>query len=202
MATSLCEHLIASDIQFDCDDLVQRGLEADGVIINRADIDFGSVVFSESNPNIIETLPLKSGKKGYAVHQLGNTPFTGAQSTLNVGTYRNTWTHEIPIAVLANTPAVARDIIDPLSNGQFVLVLKNRNHGADGSAKYQIYGYNQGLVASEGTEEKYSEDTDGGWLITLQEASAPKSAIFLFKTDEKASDALFESLKTAATSKA
>ena len=31
--------------------------------------------------------------------------------------------------------------------------------------------------------DKYSEETDGGWLVSLQEAKVPKSALFLFKTD-------------------
>ena len=32
------------------------------------------------------------------------------------------------------------------------------------TAEYQVYGYAQGLKASEMTNEKYSEDTDGDWL--------------------------------------
>jgi hypothetical protein len=57
-----------------------------------------------------------------------------------------------------------------------VVILKNPNAGTNGDAKYQIYGYAQGLKASEMTNEKWSEETDGGWLVTLQEASHPKSA--------------------------
>ena len=118
----LCESLIAKAIDFACDDIIVRGLESDGLIINRSDIDFAATVFDAQNPNIIKTLVLKTGKKGYEVNQLGNTPFTGVQSTLEVGTYRNTWTHAIPIVVLSNTPEVAHDIIDGLSNGTFVVI--------------------------------------------------------------------------------
>jgi hypothetical protein len=138
---------------------------------------------------------LKTGKKGYEVNQLGNTPFTGVQSTLEVGTYRNTWTHAIPIVVLSNTPEVAHDIIDGLSNGTFVVILRNKFKGTNGDAEYQVYGYTQGLVASEGTNDKYSEDTDGGWIITLQETGARMSAMFLFDTDATTTAAAYESLK-------
>ena len=191
----LCESLIAKAIDFACDDLIVRGLESDGLIINRSDIDFAATMFDAQNPNIIKTLVLKTGKKGYEVNQLGNTPFTGVQSTLEVGTYRNTWTHDIPIVVLSNTPEVAHDIIDGLSNGTFVVILRNKFKGATGDAEYQVYGYTQGLVASEGTNDKYSDDTDGGWLITLQETGARQSAIFLFDTDAATTAAAYEALK-------
>ena len=194
---NLCNSLIAKDIAFDWDAMSVRGMEADGLIINREDIDFSATVFSSTNPNIIETLVLKSGKKAFEVVQLGNTPFTGLVSNLNVGTYRDTWTHDIPIAVLANDPTAAKDIIDPLSNGTFVLILKNKHKGEAGNGEYQVFGYAQGCRASAGTNEKYSEDTEGGWLITLQEANAPKSAIFYFKTDSATTAAQYESLKTA-----
>lgn len=194
---NLCESLISKAIDFDCDELITRGLEADGIIINRSDIDFASTVFDNTNPNIIKTLVLKSGKQGYEVSQLGNTPFTGTQSTLEVGTYRNTWTHQIPIVVLSNTPEVANKIIDGLANGTFVVILRNKFKGESGEAEYQVYGYTQGLVASEGTNEKYSEDTDGGWLITLQETGARLSAMFFFNTDATTTAAAYEALKSA-----
>lgn len=189
----LCESIIAKAIDWNCDDLVVKGLESDGIIINRADVDFANCVISSTNPNVIETLVLKTGKTGFLVNQLGNTPFTGTQSTLEVGTYRNTWTHQIPIVVLNNGPEVARDIIDGLSNGTFVVILRNKHKGS-GDAEYQVYGYTQGLVASEGTNDKYSDDTDGGWIITLQETGARMSAMFLWDTDAATTAAAYEAL--------
>ncbi len=188
-----CDQLIAQDISFDCDALSVRGMESDGIIINRSDIDFGATVFSSTNPNIIETLTLKTGKKGYEIVQMGNTPFTGLVSNLNVGTYKNTWTHDIPIAVLADNPDVVKDIIDPLSNGTFVLILKTKEQG---NGHYKVFGYAQGCRASAGTNDKWSEDTEGGYLITLQEQNAPKAGMFYWKTDESTTAAQYETLKS------
>lgn len=197
--TKLCESLIKSDISFDCDNQSVRGLEPDGKIINRNDIDFSKTVFDDTHKNIIKTLVLKSGKKAYDVVQMGSTPFSGVQSTLNVGTYHNTWQHQIPIAVLNNTPEVCDEIIDGLANGSFVVILRNKAKGTDGSAEFQVYGYANGLVASAGTNEKYSEDTDGGWLMTLQETAATKSAMFYFNTDATTTAKQYDSLSTAST---
>ena len=189
-----CETIITQDIAFACDELVNRGFEADGVIINRKDVDFSATEFDETNKNIIKTLVLKTGKKGYQVQQYGNTPFTGTNSALVVGTYVNTWTHQVVLAVLSNTPDVAASIIDGLANGTFVVILRNRTKGADGKGEYQVYGYAQGLKASAGENDRYSEDYEGGWLITLEETAAPKSAIFLFDTDAETTQAKYESL--------
>lgn len=200
MAGNICETIISKDIAVACEDMVSKGMEADGVLINRGDVDFTATVFDDDNKNIIKQLVLKTGKKGYAVMQPGNTPYTGTKSSLVVGTYRNSWTHEVQIVVLANTPEVAAEIIDRLANGKFLLILRNVTKGADGKGEFQIYGYAQGLTCSAGENDKYSEETEGGWLMTLQETSAPKSAMFLFNTDSETTTAQYESLKTAASS--
>lgn len=197
MATT-CESLIAQDIIIPCDDIVSKGLESDGVIINRRDIDFAATQFSVENKNIIEQLVLKTGKKGYSILQEGNNPFTGTKTELEVGTYINKWSTEIPILVLSNTPDVCANIIDGLANGRFVVILRNNTKGADGKAEYQVFGYEQGLVCSAGTNEKYSDDTEGGWLITLKEEKARKSAMFFYKTSSQATAAAYESLKSEA----
>lgn len=194
----LCESLIAQDINFACDDLVVRGVEPDGIIINRKDIDFSSTTFDATKTNVIKTLVLKTGKKGFEVVQQGATPYTGTQIALQVGTYRNTFQTTVSLVVLANDPDVCNFIIDGLANGTFVVILKNVSHGTAGDGKYQIYGYAQGLKASEITNEKWSEDTDGGWLVNLVESAAPKSALFFWNSDETTTDAAYESLKTTA----
>ena len=192
---AICDYLISKAISVDCENQSVAGLEQNGLIINRDYIDFSATTFDAQNPNIIKTLVLKSGKKAYDIIQQGATPFTGVASNLNVGTYRNTWTHDVPIAVLGNDPDIAANIIDKLSNGTFVVILRNVQKGATGNAEYQVYGYAQGLRASEGVNEKYSEDTDGGWLITLQEQRAPKSAMFFFNTDAATTATAYEALK-------
>ena len=194
---AICDYLISKAISVDCENQSVAGLEPNGLIINRDDIDFSATTFTAQNPNILETLVLKSGKKAYDIIQQGATPFTGVASNLNVGTYRNTWTHDVPIAVLGNDPDIAANIIDKLSNGTFVVILRNVQKGTTGNAEYQVYGYAQGLRASEGVNEKYSEDTDGGWLITLQEQRAPKSAMFFFDTDAATTATAYEALKGA-----
>lgn len=194
----ICDKLISQGIAENCDSPIVKGLESDGIIINRADIDFSKTVFDTTHKNIVKSLILKAGKQGYKVVQTGNKPFDGAKTTMAAGKYRNTFTNEIPIAVLDDGPEVAENIIDGLANGTFALVLKNKHKGATGNAEYQIYGYYQGLNASAIENDKYSEDTEGGWLVTLQETAAPKSALYYFNTDSTTTATQYETLTTEA----
>lgn len=91
---AICDITIKKDIAPSCDDPIVPGLEQEGVIMNRADVDFGAVTFNATRKNVIETLALKTGKKGYKVQVFGATPFTGTNTTLATGTYRNTFTKQ------------------------------------------------------------------------------------------------------------
>ena len=88
-------------------------------------------------------------------------------------------------------------MIEGLADGSFVVILKNKHKGVDGKSEYQVYGYYQGLSAETGENDKYSEDTDGGWLITLKETGSPKAAMFYFNTDASTTATQLETLKIA-----
>jgi hypothetical protein len=178
--------------------MVTRGLESDGVIINRKDIDFSATEFDEVNKNSIKTLVLKSGKTGYAVSQLGATPYTGTTVSLVKGTYVNKFNNTVALVVLDNTPAACANIIDGLANGEFVVILRNKHKGVNGSAEFQVFGYYQGLFAETIDNDKYSEDVEGGWAVTLVESGAPKSALFFFNTDTETTESAFNALKVNA----
>lgn len=196
---AVCDNFIKQGISPSCDDPLVQGVEQRGVIINRDDIDFSAAVFNATRKNVIETIALKSGKKGYEVVVMGSTPFTGTNTALATGTYRNTFTNTVSIVILDNGPDVCENVIDGLANGEFVVILENKFKGLQkeenpGDPAFQVYGWYQGLRASEMTNDKYSEDTDGGWAVSLQETRAPKSGVFLFKTDYETTAAAVESL--------
>ena len=195
----VCDYMVKKDIQLDCDNPIVPGVEQEGVIINRKDIDLTTVAFNATRKNVIETLALKKGKKGYKVVVSGSTPFTGTNTALAVGTYRNTFTNTVNMVVLANDPDVCADVIDGLANGEFVVILENKAKSLDkeenpGDSAYQIYGYYQGLKAAELSNDKYSEETEGGWAVSLQETKVPKSALFYYKTSYETTKAAVDAL--------
>ena len=191
----VCDDILKKDISPSCDDPVVQGLEQEGVIMNRADVDFAATVFNATRKNVIETLAMKEKKKAYKVVVPGKTPFTGTTTALATGTYRNSFINTITLVILANDPDVCADIVDGLANGSYVVVLENKYKGLQkeenpGDAAFQVFGYYQGLTATTIENNKYSEETEGGWSVTLEEQKVPKSALFLFKTS-------YEATKTA-----
>lgn len=191
----VCDDILKKDISPSCDDPVVQGWEQEGVIMNRADVDFAATVFNATRKNVIETLAMKEKKKAYKVVVPGKTPFTGTTTALATGTYRNSFTNTITLVILANDPDVCADIVDGLANGSYVVVLENKYKGLQkeenpGDAAFQVFGYYQGLTATTIENNKYSEETEGGWSVTLEEQKVPKSALFLFKTS-------YEATKTA-----
>lgn len=196
---SVCDYLLTQDIQASCTDPVSPGLEQNGVIINRAELDFDAITFDPSRGNVISAMAMLSGKKAYKIKVLGNTPFSGTGTSFVAGNYQNTFTHTVQFVVLDNGPDVCESVIDALANGKFIIILENSfkalgKETNKGDAAFQIYGYNQGLVASAIENDKYSEESNGGWLVTMQETKAPNSGMFLYAGSYASSKAVFDSL--------
>lgn len=195
-----CDFKLQANIDSNCENPSVKGVRNTGYIINYDDIDWDASQRDTENPNIVPTLVLKKGaKKAYSVYIPGNTPFTGTQKALATGTYRNKFTKTLHLVVLDNGAGVAHDVIDQLANGRFVVILENKFTGKNGDNVFELYGFETGLAATEMTDEKYSEDTDGGWAVTLEETDAPTSGIFLFNESVETTRAAVESLLTATT---
>lgn len=189
-----CDFAIAQDLQGSCEKPQVAGLKNTGYIMNYDDIDWDNI---SQTGNIVDTLPLLAGKKAYKAYVPGKTPFTGTKTELATGTYRNKFTKTAPLIILNSGPDVSANIIDQLANGKFVFIFENKFQGEDGKNTFEIFGLEQGLTASEGSNDKYSEDTDGGWTVTLVEENAPTSGIFYFKTDPATSRSQLNSMLTA-----
>lgn len=182
MKTQSCDYKLAADMVANCATPSTKGVRNTGYIINMDDIDFEGCVRDEDNPAILTTISLLSGKKAYRIYVPGKTPFTGTNKSLADGTYRKTFTKAINLVILDNGPDVVTNIINPLANGQFVVILENKFGGKDGKNTFEVYGFEQGLTATAIADDKYSEDTDGGWSATLEESGAPSAGIYLYNT--------------------
>lgn len=179
MAT--CDKAIAKSIESSCN--VKKGIARKGKIISRADIidtDLGNV---PSNHTLSK---ITSSKAAYDIVAPGTTPFSGLLQSMNVGTYANDFAVDIPIVILNNNPDVV-DIVEGLANGEYVIVLENKDGGDDSnSGKYQVYGWEIGLKASAATREPYGDNP--GWNVTMHEEGASAAGIFLSEAGWKALD--------------
>lgn len=196
MPAEICDFKLAKDIAGSCESPQVAGLKNTGYLINFDDIDWDALTKDQTNSKIVASLTLLSGKRAYKVIVPGNTPFTGTNAALAAGTYRNKFTKTANIVVLDSGPDVSKNVIDQLANGRFVFIFENKYAGADKKNTFEIYGLETGLVATEMTNEKYSEETDGGWAVTLVETGAPSSGLFFFNESITATRAALTSLST------
>lgn len=195
-----CDNLIKMNIERNCADPLAMGYEKKGILINRDDVDFGSVVFDAENNNIISTLALKEGKYGFWVFQHGSKPFNGTNKNVEVGELGNSVTSNVHIVLPDHSPAIIEGVVDPVLNGEFLFISFNKHKGlnnANGASAFEVHGFYQGLTISEGSRDAYSEETGGGWAFTLTETKAPKAGLFLFDTDYTTTEAMVNSLVKA-----
>ncbi len=193
-----CDFNLAADIAADCSAMSVKGLGNRGWIFNFDDVDREASAFDKTNPSLLSALILNTGGKGYKVFVPGSTPFTGTNKALVKGTYVNTWTKQVKLVILNEGPDVTTNIVDKLANGRFVMVLENKTTGAGGKATYEVYGWEAGLTAAEMANDKYSEETNGGYSATLEETGANKSGVFLYGDSLAATKTMLESLEAGA----
>lgn len=193
MATiDVCDFNLAQDISVQCDNPQVSGLKNTGWLVNFDEVDWDGLT---KEGNIVSKLSLLKGR-AYRCVVPGKTPFTGTNVAMAAGTYKNKFNKTAVIVVLDSGPDVCSNVIDQLANGRFVFIFENKYRGKDDKNTFEIYGLEQGLVASEISSDKYSEDTDGGWSVTLIEENAVSSGIFLFSESVTATRAAISSLET------
>lgn len=189
---NFCEKYIVQDIIPNCDNPMTKGAKSTATLINRADIE--KITRSAENPNIITSIALKSGKKGYKVIQLGKKPFNGTTTALQANDNGNTVNKTVTIRILDAGPDIAQNVLNPLLNSDFVLILQNNYTGDGGKAKYEVIGAEQGLSVSAFDRDIYSEDAQSGYTIALTEEGAPSVALYLWAESESATDELIEGI--------
>lgn len=189
MPITLCEHLISDNVSYQCDNPIFTGLEPVGYLCNKSDI----ASFTKAN-SIVSAITMKTGKKMYKIYAPGKTPFNGTTTTFVEGKTLNKFDKTVAFVVLENGPSVVESVIEPLANGSFVAVIENSWASTNGNSKFEIFGLDKGLKASEVSNDKYGEDADGGWNVTMVESGTPNPATFVFDTDIDTTRALLEGL--------
>lgn len=188
---SECVKYVLAGIERNCANPVQKGVEKTGWIINRDHVDLVNSVVNGVKITNLAFNDNAPDKPLFPIVIAGKTPFNGLKSSLVVGTYSNSWTKEAPIVILDTGAAVVENVINPLTaaDSSFILIVENKFKGQDGDNAYEVFGFDQGLVASAGENDKYNEECDGGWKVTLTEEAAAHAALFLEPAVEEATGA-------------
>ena len=174
LSSYLCNQALLDHIKDNCENPMFSGMDARAVIFSFSDIDRTKVVLDSDNSHIIKDLGIKKAK---FIINARTTPFTGTNTTVEVGDYKNTFTRTVSLFVPMDGAAASKAVLDPLANGKFVVILKNDFVNDVKDNEYQVYGFDKGLVVSSMTQTKY--ENNDYWVVELQETGVMTSGKFL-----------------------
>lgn len=172
----LCGATLVSCIEDSCDNPMFSGMNARAFIINKNDIE--DYATSAGNKNLITDIYFKSSISNpvYVVVNARNNPYTGTNTSVEIGDYRNTFTRTVSLYVPMDGADVIRDIINPLASGKFVVVLQNDYVNSNQDNEFPIIGIDKGLVVSSLVQTKY--ENNDYWIVELQETGVPSANKF------------------------
>lgn len=173
---ALCEQLLKSNIQSDCNNPMFGGYKPIGWIINKDDVESFDEIDEDVNGKLIDGIRLKQGAQAYKIQSIGSQP-TATTQTFVKGTYYNTWTNVVNIALLDNSAGVTTNIVMPMASGAKFVVILEHERMQDGAPLFEIFGLDKGLSLQDGaSREEYGADLKGGWMLALEETDAPVPA--------------------------
>lgn len=197
----ICDRSILHDFGYDCENPPAAGLEKEALLINFDDIDrVASVVTTTPAANgkgpkvVLTKLVLKTGKKANSIMQV-KTSFTGTAVAQADGTYTTGFNHTFAFVSFDRSPE-AKQAIANMVNTRTVAVIVNKT--APDESKYEVMGWYTGLGATATVTQDYVDSAAAGAIpITLVSDIEPTLPLSFYDTDLEATEAAFNSLKTA-----
>lgn len=186
-----CENKIANDIMNSICESYGKGVDNTAYLIALDDIEGGKPTITDG---IISSITLNSGARAYKMYMPAKEdPYSGIvieQQDVSIG---NSYTKTTPIKLIHDTSTNARNV-EVLAIKKHLVIVKNSNYLTDGSNAFFVIGAQNGVVASNATLDKYSDDSAGGWSLDLIETDATLSQVFFFADDYDGTISAIESL--------
>lgn len=187
-----CINTIGKAILNDCTEVKGKGLEQDAYIIDRSFVDFPS---STKTKNVISVIALYGGKQGYKFHTRSVDGIMGVTDAGKKTTFGTAVDRNFQFVIEAKT-ATNAEFIDGLREGRYVVIAEKRAKDASitGDQQFIVYGWEQGLTFKDFAQDHNSDDSNGGWVVNLEELNAVSTMLFFASTDYDASKAALEAL--------
>lgn len=191
----LCSDL-SGGVTLSCATPLVGGVEADIIILVRKHID--TTTFNSGNNYILEDIALLTGKQAYKFEGKNNS--ARPKNSLVVKDFSKGKVHTLDFLIFDDGPTTKLRL-DELQDASVCVFVKNKFKGATGNATWSIHGFHAGLSMTACEQDKFDENTNGAWKVTL--ASDPKSLeaqwpLNVFITSATATEALITTLLSPA----
>ena len=195
MAFTPCTNLLAQSFATSCTEPRIKGYEAIGLIINRADIDWATVITDSTNPRIVKSFPLLATKKAAVIYNSKKNPlpFDGTQTTYN----RDADAYDKVVQYyFEGIGGAAGKSVDALKDGDYVVILERKSKYTVGG--FQIFGYQKGLSAGNEGGAMVQDEATGYWLITMATQEPWAEVELRINDDHEETKVVFDTFVTGA----
>ena len=189
-----CGKIASGIVAAVCGKVAASGTTGRVILMNYNDIDKGE---SEVTGNVASGITLKAGAQGYEYEAFRNG--NDGAATLTRGTYRTAFDHSLSLRLFTKNQD-AKDFINSLSNARVVAIVENNEGGDAGETKWEVYGWDSGLTASEITASTTYTD-NAAYSITLNSDDNSKEGqlpLSFFKTDLATTEQMITALLSPA----
>jgi len=157
-----CISKLTANIAYDCSPAgrAKAGLETTAVLINRKDLDLTAITTSGAS---VTNLSLVSGSTGYSIDwikQLGSATSAFAANDTGVDSFNQGFACRV-----FGQGAFDAERIKELGSGEFVVVVETKWKGTANAEAFKVYGLENGLKMSEGSQSTL--ENDGSYIFTL-----------------------------------
>lgn len=188
--------LVTSHQLVNCNTKPKAGMEVTILIGNRTEI--SSLGYNASNAYIVESITMVTGKKFWKFQGIKQSNVF--ETTMQRLKYFNGWNHGGSFLIFDNSGATVKQITDEIANGDFVVIVENKNKGADGEMAFEMHGFGCGLVATEIKRAPQDQDTQGAWFIkfgAVENEYESNPPLKVFVTDYAATQAVIAGVTAA-----
>lgn len=194
MSYTSCAAQVAANIAKDCDTPMAAGYTGRGVMIAIADAP--TIVVSSTNPRILTSITMATGKKTIVIDNVWADPFNGTTKQSNADAGRTQYGKTFAFRIPLRGADVSKDIVEPLSNAPlgYMVILEKKDRRGLGS--YEVVGYCQGLQANaDGIVQNEAEN--GGDIMVTMSCQEEYFEVDLYDTSYADTKEAFEDLIAA-----
>jgi hypothetical protein len=165
---SICGKISANQ-KFDCQNPMVGGAKDKIYVINQEDID--TITRDITNPQVIRSITLVAGKKGFYWEGPANS--VGATAKLLRKKYKPSYEQSVGLPLMKNTSDLKAEL-EKAALGKFIVIVEN-NHQV-GDSIFEVYFLDRGGVVLKNERDLNNADLEGGYDLGFgQEDNARES---------------------------
>lgn len=185
-----CVGNLAGQIQMDCQSPLESGYTGRAIIMSEAVFAAARVTRDAQNPRIYTDIGDGQWPSAHIVDNVSITPFDGSSTTGNGDAGYPKFVKAMAIRIPERGAAVAKNIIEPLAFGRYVMIVEKEDKAGDGS--FEIIGAQSALRCVDPSTITRQETANGGaWSATLQ-CTEQYAEVVWFDTNYATTKAAFD----------